>query len=357
MARPTPADESADESTDPVPEVPPPASPGRVPQSWLYAAAFLLLLALSPLVVSNSFVIHGLLVTCLWAGLALSWNILAGFTGQLSFGHAAFFGVGAYTMGVLYTKLGISPWIGMMAGGAVAALLAACIGVPAFRLRGPYFALATLALAEVTRIIAIYWEEMTGGAAGLFLPPQTGFVAMSWNEKEPFLWLTIGYLAVVWATAALIKQSRSGYFMAAVREDQDAAGVAGVNATAIKMQAAMISAFFTGVGGAILACYTTFVEPQEFLGVLVSIQLLIVTIVGGLGTLSGPVIGAFLATPMAEILRSVIGSRIAGGLHQLIYGLIFLFVMVYLPKGIGPTAVKLAKRAIARRAGGAGQKE
>jgi branched-chain amino acid transport system permease protein len=322
-----------------------------IPKSWGYAAAFLGALALAPLVISDTFIIHGLLVTCLWAGLALSWNILAGFTGQLSFGHAAFFGVGAYTMGFLSTKFGVSPWIGMMAGGALAALLAAFIGIPAFRLRGPYFALATLALAEVTRIVAIYWEEVTGGAAGLFLPSQTGFVHMSWQGKSPFLWLTLGYLAVVWATAALLKRSRTGYFMAAVREDQDAAGVAGVNATAIKMQAAMISAFFTGVGGAILACYTTFVEPQEFLGVLISIQLLIVTIVGGLGTLSGPVIGAFLATPVAEILRSVIGSRVAGGLHQLIYGLIFLFVMIYLPKGIGPAALRLIRRVIARRSG------
>ena len=143
----------------------------------------LLAVALTPFVVHDSFILHALLITCLWAGLASAWNILAGFAGQLSFGHAAFLGVGAYTMGILDTSLGVTPWLGMIAGGGVAALLSVVIGVPAFRLRGPYFALATLALAEVVRIVAVYWDGLTGGSSGLLMPIETGFVAMSWTGQ------------------------------------------------------------------------------------------------------------------------------------------------------------------------------
>ena len=307
-----------------------------LPPGWPWAGGLLAVLTATPFLVHDSFVLHALLITCLWAGLASAWNILAGFAGQLSFGHAAFLGVGAYTMGILDTTLGVSPWLGMVAGGVVAAALAVAIGVPSFRLRGPYFALATLALAEVVRIVAVYWDGLTGGSSGLLMPIETGLAAVSWAGKGPFLWLTTGYLGVVWLAAAGLRRSRLGYFLAAVREDQEAAAVAGVDPTWAKMQAAMLSAFFTGVGGAILACYLTLVEPDSFLGVQVSTQFLVITIVGGLGTLSGPVIGAFVATPLAEFLRSVIGSEIAGSLHQLIYGISFILVMIFLPRGIAP---------------------
>lgn len=315
-----------------------------VKRPWLFAVAFLVILALVPLLSPPSFVLHGLLITCLWAGLALAWNILAGFAGQFSFGHAAFFGIGAYTTAQLYATFGITPWIGMFGGGAVAAVFAAAIGVPAFRLRGPYFSLATLAFAEVTRIVAVYWESVTGGAVGFFMPMQTGLYAMSWTAKAPFLWVSIGYLGAVWLVAAWVRRSRLGYFMAAVRADQEAAAVAGVNPTAVKMWAAMISAFLTGIGGSIFACYLTFIDPGEFIGVLISIQFLIMTIVGGLGTLVGPVVGAFIATPIAEVLRAVVGSRFAGGMHQLIYGIVFVLIMLYMPKGIWPAAVAWWKR-------------
>lgn len=316
----------------------------RLPPAWGWAVALLAGLAATPLVVHHDFILHALLITCLWAGLASSWNILAGFAGQLSLGHAAFLGVGAYTMGVLDTQCGITPWLGMLAGGGVAALLSVVIGLPTFRLRGPYFALATMALAEVVRIIAVYWDGLTGGSSGLLMPMDTGLAALSWTEKAPFLWVATAYLGVVWLAAAQLRRSRLGYFLRAVREDQEAAAVAGINPTLAKMQAAMLSAFFTGVGGAILACYLTMIEPDTFLGVQVSVQFLVITIVGGLGTLSGPVIGAFLATPVAEFLRSVIGSEIAGSLHQLIYGMLFILVMIFLPGGVAPRLFRRRRR-------------
>ncbi len=315
-------------------------------RNLFFAAVFVAALAATPLAVHNGFLLHGIVMTCLWAGLALAWNILAGFTGQFSFGHAAFFGIGAYTMAILYGRYGVTPWFGMLVGGVVSSAVAALIGVPAFRLRGPYFSLATLALAEVARILAIYWESLTGGAAGFFMPMDTGLYAMEWATKPPFLWLTLGFMTVVWGVSAYLKRSRLGYFMAAVREDEDAAAVAGINTTAIKMRALMISAFFTGIGGSIYACYITFLEPNEFFGMLISVQFLILTIVGGVGTLTGPIVGAFLATPLGEVLRSVIGSRIAGGLYQLLYGFIFLIIMIYLPKGVGPTIAGLARRLV-----------
>ena len=310
--------------------------PARL-RGWVAALALLLVLAAAPVLVSDRLVLHGLLITCLWAGLALSWNMLAGFAGQFSFGHAAFYGAGAYTMAVLASRFDVSPWIGMLAGGAAAAALAALIGLPAFRLRGPYFSLATLALAEVTRIVVIYWDPVTGGAAGLFLQVEPGAAQMSWSGKAPYLWLAVGYLGAVWAAAAWLKRSRLGYFAAAVREDQEAATVAGINPTSVKMQVAMVSAFCTGVGGAIFAAYLTFVEPNEFFGLQVSVHFLILTIIGGLGSLSGPVVGAFLVTPLAEILRSALGSNMMAGASEVIYGIIFLLVMIFVPRGVAPT--------------------
>ncbi len=316
-----------------------------VQNAWLAAVAFLFVLALVPLVVSQGFVLHGLLISCLWAGLAISWNILAGFAGQFSFGHAAFFGVGAYTTVIVAVRLGVPPLFGILAGGMVAVVLAVIIGVPAFRLRGPYFSLATLALAEVARIVAIYWESLTGGASGLFMPPGSGLLYLSWNEKAPYFYVALTYLAAAWAISAVLRRSRLGYFLIAVREDQNAAEVAGINPTAVKMAGAILSAGLAGVGGGILACYLTFVEPQEVFGVQVSIQFLIMTIVGGIGTLSGPVVGAFLVTPIAEMLRSVIGSQLAGGIHQLIYGFVFLAIILFLPRGIAPALASIGRRA------------
>jgi len=308
----------------------------RPHRHWAFAVAFIAVLIFASVVVHDDVILTVLLYTCIWAGAALAWNILAGFGGQLSFGHAAFFGTGAYTMGILYVKMGVSPWIGMLAGGVIAALLAIAIGFVTFPLRGPYFSLATLALAEVVRLVVIYKADLTGGSAGLPMSIDTGLVNMFWFDTRPFVWLSIGYMSIVWGVSAWIRGSRFGYFLRAIRDDEEAAMAAGVNPILVKMGAAVISGFFTAIGGALLARYLTLASPDQALSVQVSLQLMVMTILGGLGTLAGPVIGAFITNPMMEFLRIHVGFTNAGNLYQLIYGALFVLVILVLPQGIGP---------------------
>lgn len=306
---------------------------------WRRWGAFLVfagVIGLLALVPQSEFLLHAIIMACLWAGAGSSWNILGGFGGQLSFGHAAFFGTGAYTMGILIVHLGVSPWLALVAAGAVSAILAAAIGVPAFRLRGPYFALATLAFAEAVRILIVYWRGVTRGNSGLLLPTDPGFANMYWTSKLPFVYLMLAYMVVAYAFSARIRYSRFGYFLLAVREDEDAAAVSGVNPTAIKTRAALASGFIAGLGGALLARYVSIAEPVQFLLPFVSVLFIVVVIVGGRGTVGGPIVGAFVVFPLGEALRGTVGSSFAGGLHLWIYGVMFVLMVMLLPQGLGP---------------------
>lgn len=303
---------------------------------WGGFLTFALLIGLFAPFTDNAFVLHVIIMSCLWAGAGSSWNILAGFGGQLSFGHAAFFGTGAYTMSILLVMFGVSPWFGLIAAGAAGGLLAAIVGIPAFRLRGPYFALATLALAEATRILIVYWRSVTGGNSGLLLPTDQGLAALYWVNRLPFVYVMIGYMTIAYGVSLWTRHSRFGYFLLAVREDEDAATVSGVNPTLVKTAAAMISGCLAGVGGALLARYVSIAEPVQFLQPFVSVQFLIVVIVGGLGTVAGPIVGGFVVVILGETLRSTVGSSFAGGLHLWVYGLLFLLIIMLLPQGLGP---------------------
>lgn len=309
------------------------------PTFWKRWGAFLVFataIGLIAWVPKSEFLLHALIMACLWAGAGSSWNILGGFGGQLSFGHAAFFGTGAYTMAILIVHLSISPWLALLAAGAVSAILAAAIGVPAFRLRGPYFALATLAFAEAVRILIVYWRGVTRGNSGLLLPTDPGLANMYWTTKLPFVYLMLGYMVVAYAFSVRMRYSRFGYFLLAVREDEDAAAVSGVNPTAIKTRAALVSGFIAGLGGALLARYVSIAEPIQFLLPFVSVLFIVVVIVGGRGTVGGPIVGAFVVMPLGELLRSTVGSSMAGGLHLWIYGILFVLMVMLLPQGLGP---------------------
>jgi branched-chain amino acid transport system permease protein len=307
------------------------------------------LVALSFYATDTGVLMSVITVTCIWAIAALGWNVLAGFTGQLSFGHAAFFGIGAYTMALLYTDSGVSPWLGLLAGGVVASILAVLIGLPTFRLRGPYFALATLALAEAIRRVVAYWTDFTGGNDGIILPIDTGLKQMFFESNRPFAWLAIAFFTIFWALTYWLRHSRLGHYMLAVRDDQDAAAAAGLNPLTVKLRASVISAFITAVAGGLLARYLSGVAPDDYLGTYVSIQMLILGFVGGLGTLSGPVVGAFLVLPVQHYLQLHGGSQVSSQLAEVGFGALLLLVIIFYPKGVAPGVAKLAEHVRARR--------
>ena len=296
----------------------------------LILLAFLLVLPLLP---GNPFHEDIIVMIFFWGTLASAWNILGGYAGQISIGHAAFFGIGAYTSTILYLRFGISPWIGMFAGAGVAVCVATIIGIPCFRLKSHFFALATIAFAEVLRIIASFWRGLTEGGVGLLIPFKEGLPYMMFRSKIPYAYISLGLMLSVLLVSYLIKRSRFGYYLFALKENQDAAESLGVKTTRVKLAALLISVFFTAIAGSFYAQYILFVDPSSVIHISISVELALLSIIGGLGTLVGPIIGAFVLGPLGVFLRGWLGG-VAAGMHLVVYGVVLIVAVTYFPKGI-----------------------
>jgi branched-chain amino acid transport system permease protein len=304
----------------------------RHPKGYLSLLS-LVALILFPLVVQNPFVLHLLIMILFYAALGGAWNIIGGFAGQLSLGHAAFFGVGAYSCILLNLYTGLNPWVGMVVGMLITSAFAAAISYPCFRLRGPFFTLATIAFAEVLRILVIYFKGFTKGSVGITIPQKMGLANFAFREKAPYLYIVLTFAAGVFLISYFIQKSRFGYDLAALREDEDAAESLGVNTTRSKLKAAVLSAALTSIGGVFYAQYILFIEPYSEFSLDFSIQFALVPMIGGMGTAAGPIIGSFVLTPLQELLRSWLGGSYAG-LHLVIYGCILMLVVIFMPQGI-----------------------
>jgi branched-chain amino acid transport system permease protein len=301
-----------------------------------------LLLLLVPLGVSNQFLLHIGITVLMWTSLGVAWNLLGGYAGQVSFGHAAFFGAGAYTTMILYLRLGLAPWYGMALGGVVGALISIPIGLICFRLRGPYFSLSTLAVAEIIRLVALNWESLTSGPVGLLITslPRVSFLgtAVNWERKEPFF-IIIALVALGSMLAAyLFIRARPGSYLAAIREDEDAAESIGIDTTRAKVNVLVLSAFLTGVTGGFYGLYFRYVDPDTVFLISLSIEMVFIAVVGGLRTIGGPVVGAIFLATIAELFR----DRFAAG-HLIFYGLFMMLVIRYLPEGIWGRVLRILK--------------
>lgn len=286
-----------------------------------------------PLVIRNPFYIHIFIMIFFYIFLALAWNVVGGFAGQLSLGHTVFYGIGAYTSTLLFIKLGISPWLGMFAGGILAAVTSAVIGIPCFRLHGPFFAMSTLALGEVFRILATYWRDLTQGSMGITIPVKFGWKNFIFEEKAIYYYIILGLLSAALGISSLIQRSRFGSNLVALREDEEAAASLGINVSRNKLWAMMISAFLAALGGSFSAQYILFIDPDAEFSVGLSLLMAILAILGGIGTVWGPVIGAAVLVPIQEFLRAWLGSSLHG-LHLFIYGGLLIIVVTFLPYGI-----------------------
>jgi branched-chain amino acid transport system permease protein len=277
---------------------------------------------------------HVAIQILLFAYLSLSWNILGGFTGQLSFGHALFMAVGAYTSTILLLRTGLSPWIGMIAGGVLAALLGLFIGYLSFRYRikGTYFALVTLAFTEVGRIVALNTEAV-GGAMGLYIPIQTNEPwQLKFVDKSHYYYVMLGFLVLAMAVTAWIERSAIGHRLIAIRENEDAAQALGINLMRYKLLATALSAFLAALGGTLYAHYVTFIDPNTLLNMNMALEITIYAIVGGIGTLFGPLLGAAFLVPVAELVRTTFGQSYAG-VHLVVYGAVLIAVILFAPDG------------------------
>jgi branched-chain amino acid transport system permease protein len=309
-----------------------------IPLALLGAAASVL-----PLALGSSFLLHVCILVLMWTLLGAAWNVLGGFAGQVSFGHASLFGIGAYATMILFLKLGVAPWWGIPLGGAVAALASLPVGLLCFRLRGPYFSLATLAVAEIFRLVALNWESLTNGPVGFLittLPPLRVLGhAVDFETKAPFYLLAALLAGAALLATAWLERSRLGAYLVAIREDEDAAQAVGIDTVRAKVLTLALSAFLAGLGGGFYALYFRYVDPDAVLNIALSMEMVFIAMVGGLGTVGGPLVGALFLTALGETMRQHLQSG-----HLIVYGLCMMLVIRWMPEGIWGRAHRLLFR-------------
>ncbi len=310
---------------------------------WAVVAALAVLLAL-PAVLS-SYAVTIFILIFFYGFLGQAWNIVGGYAGQLSVGHAAFVGVGGYTAAMLSIEAGLTPWVGMFVGAALAALLGAIIGYLGFRfgLRGFYFVLLTVAFAEICRI-AVSNIDAIGGALGLYITFTGDPRQFQFRDGRVYYYIALALMLAATATAWAIERQRFGIYLAAIRGDEAAAEALGVNALKYKMLAMVVSSFLTGLGGTFYAFYLFSLQPNTLFGIPLSVEIIIRPIVGGAGTLLGPILGSFILTPLAELSRLYLGQGGLHGAHLIAYGVLLIGVVLFLPEGAYPRLRRVLQR-------------
>jgi branched-chain amino acid transport system permease protein len=301
-------------------------------RTWLIAGAVVLALHFLPWVTPT--LMHLIIMMFLFAIMGQGWNILGGYAGQASFGHAVFYGTGAYVSTLLFIRLGISPWIGMLVAIAVGVALGLFIGFLSFRygLKGPFFALIMLAFAEIFHMVAMGWPAV-GGSSGLLIPLSGNSpLKMQFTNKTAFyfmtLWMLIGSIYLVWR----LERSRIGLSFLAIREDHDAAEALGVDTFKMQMIAMALSAGITAMAGTVYAQYLLYIDPDSVFGTLNSVEIMLRPIIGGAGTVFGPLLGSLILTPLAEYSRLALQSY--SGVYLMWYGVILIVVIIFLPNGV-----------------------
>jgi branched-chain amino acid transport system permease protein len=311
----------------------------------LFAAA-----AVTPLVVRDTYILDSVILILLWGALSAAWNVAGGYAGQVSLGHAAFFGIGAYAAALMSARYGRSPWLGLAAGVLLSLGAGAMIGYLSNRLRGPYFALSTIAFAEVLKIVASRWRGFTAGSEGVPVPFRPGFWTLGLSHVA-WLYLVLAVALLAYAVQVYLERSRVGYQLAGVREDEDAAEALGIATRRRKVQAIVVSAALTSACGSLWAQYVGFVDPSHVFSIDLSVRFALNSIIGGMGTALGPFVGSLFITSLETYLRSI-SSWFSGvgtgfiGIYLIIYGVVLILIVRFAPEGM----IGIAARLFARRA-------
>ncbi len=316
------------------------------PRNYLILFA-IIILYLVALTTKNPFAGDILTNIFMFAALSLSWNLLGGYGGQFSLGHAGLFGIGAYVSTIVGLHFDINPWLAMLIGGLTAAFVGGLVFYPCFRLTGIFFCLASLAFTEVLRILAIYFRGITNGSMGITIPFKAGFANLMFQTKMGYMLLSLSFMLIIAFVSYFFSRSRLGYKTIAVRENEETAEALGINSAQTKLIATLISAFFTGCIGTFYARYTLLVDPDSVFSVMLSVEFALLAILGGIGTVFGPIIGAFLLVPIDSLMRGGLGQA-QQGLSFFAYGTLLVIVVIFLPKGfvswVKPIANKVLKK-------------
>jgi branched-chain amino acid transport system permease protein len=305
-------------------------------------ALFTLLVAMTPLLTDSGVILNFIMMGLYACLLAQSWNMVGGFGGQFSFGHALFFGTGAYAQTMLQIHAGLNPWLAFTLAMSISALVGAAVGALSFRygLKGSYFALITLAFAEVFRIVALS-IPYTGAGVGMMLPLKESWQTMQFESRDGFIWMMLALVALALWVTAWLRHSRFGAYLQAIRDNEDAARAIGVDPYTIKTRALALSAFFMGAGGAFYVQVFHYIDPAIAYGPHTSVEALVGAIVGGMGTVWGPVVGALTLHTLAELTRSLVGQL--PGVNMIIYGAILLVIVTLSPKGVAHWLLRRGK--------------
>jgi branched-chain amino acid transport system permease protein len=317
------------------------------------AVVFFAAAGLAPFFVRDAFLLDSLVLILIWGSAAAAWNVAGGYAGQISLGHSAFFGLGAYAVALLVTRWEVSPWLGLIVGAVVASAIGLIVGYLSNRLRGPYFVLVTIAFSQVLLIVGSRWRAFTSGSEGIPVPFRPGFWTLGIADKRVWVWIVLALAVLAYGLQVYLDRSRRGYQLVAVREDEDAALSLGVPARWLKVAAICASAALTAACGALWAQYIGFVDPFYVFSVDLSVKFALAAIIGGLGTALGPFLGAALVTTVETYLRAQFGGIGAGfvGIYLIIYGCALIVMVRWVPHGlVGWVVERLRGRAAARAA-------
>ncbi len=309
---------------------------------WVGIGAVIFLLY--PLIFTLPFPRHLMIMIFLYATLGLAWNMLGGYAGQISLGHTLFFGIGAYTSTLMLMKLWVSPWVGMLAGGGISIGVSLIIGYPCFKLAGHYFAIATIAIAEIAMVWMLNWD-WAGAAVGLTLPilPESLINLEFHSSKAPYYYIAFGLLILALLATLWIDRSKMGYYFRAIKGDLEGARSLGIHVIKYKFYALSLSAFFTSICGSFYAQYVLFIDPDSVFPLMLSIIPCLIATLGGVGTIWGPVIGSFILIPISEFTRIYLGGG-GKGTDLILYGFLIIIISVYQPFGLIGLIRRLRKK-------------
>jgi branched-chain amino acid transport system permease protein len=301
-----------------------------------------------PYAIANPAHINLVILVLMAAQIGVAWNIIGGYAGQISLGHVAFYGIGAYGSVLLFTRFGVNPWIAIPLSAAIAAVLSLPVGWSCFRLKGHYFAMATIAVAEIVQIAFSNWE-FAGASVGLNLPmTEQGWHTLIFPGKLPYYYLALGLLLLTLLANWLIVRSHVGFYLRAIKDEPDAARSLGVNISTYKQFALVVSSFFAAMGGGLYAFKELYIDPTSVLATSVSIKMALVSILGGVGTLIGPIVGAALLTLIEESSRVLLGGS-GRGIDLIVYSVLIIAIAVYYPRGVVGWVSELIARRRARQ--------
>ena len=302
--------------------------------AWLAFLALLVAVPFIPAIAVNSFRLHVLILILLFASMSQAWNIIGGYCGQVSFGHSVFFGIGAYGAGMAVVTYGMVPWPGIVVGMILAAVVAVIISYPCFKLSGHYFAIATFAIVEIFNRAFLVWDWV-GGALGLDYPIiKEGIGNLMWHQsKVGYYYIALVIFVIIFGMVRWLEGHRFGYYMRAVREGQETAESLGVNSTAVKLIAMALSAAMAALCGSFFVQYNLRVDPPMVMSLDMSMKFVLITILGGAGTLVGPLLGASVLIPLQEYSRAIWGG-LGGGVDLIIFGILIILMVVKQPDGL-----------------------